>query len=162
MSKSCIFMRFSTILTALFFPYIAHEQTVQNLDFVSSLVALFLIERHGSQNQGLLKSEERLSDFKEQCAQLWLFIFDSLIVEYVYLCVFHRICRWSRGGSGKSTRWPRPHRCRCSHRGHPHSRSGSRHNSVLEKGGKWPKLRLKPKVRYSVKENSMKIADGKM
>ena len=29
-----------TILTALFCPYIAHEQTAHNLDYVSSLVAL--------------------------------------------------------------------------------------------------------------------------
>ena len=36
----------------------------------SSLFVLFLTERHRSQNQGLLKSEERLSDFKERCAQL--------------------------------------------------------------------------------------------
>ena len=35
-----------------------------------SLVALFLIERHRSQNDGSLKSEERLSDFKLRCAQL--------------------------------------------------------------------------------------------
>jgi hypothetical protein len=32
-------MRFSTIFTALFYPYIAHEQTAHNLDFVSLLVA---------------------------------------------------------------------------------------------------------------------------
>jgi len=35
-----------------------------------SLFALFLIERHRSQNEGSLKSEERLSDFKERCTQL--------------------------------------------------------------------------------------------
>ena len=52
-------MRFSTIFTALFYPYIAHERTAQNLDFFSSLVALILIERHRSQNKGSLKSEER-------------------------------------------------------------------------------------------------------
>ena len=52
-------MRFSTILTALFCPYIAHEPTAQNLDYVSLLDALFLIESHHSQNQGSLKSEER-------------------------------------------------------------------------------------------------------
>ena len=63
-------MRFSTIFTALFYTYIAHERTAQNLDFVSLLVALILIERHRSQNKGSLKSEERLSDFKERCAQL--------------------------------------------------------------------------------------------
>ena len=64
-------MRFSTIFTALFYPYMAHEWTAQNLDFVSSLVALILIERHCSQNKGSFKkSEERLSDFKERCAQL--------------------------------------------------------------------------------------------
>ena len=38
-------MCFSTIFTALFYSYIAHERTAQNLDFVSSLVALILIER---------------------------------------------------------------------------------------------------------------------
>ena len=36
-------MHFSTIFTALFFPYIPHERTAQNLDFVSSLVDLFLL-----------------------------------------------------------------------------------------------------------------------
>ena len=41
-----------------------------NRDFVSSLVTLILIERHRSQNKGSLKSEERLSDFKELCTQL--------------------------------------------------------------------------------------------
>ena len=40
MYKSYIFKRFSTIFTALFYPYIAHERTAQNLDFVSSLIAL--------------------------------------------------------------------------------------------------------------------------
>ena len=64
-------MRFSTILTALFCPYIAHERTAHNLDYVSSLVALCLTEHHRSQNEGALKSEELLSDFKERCAQLW-------------------------------------------------------------------------------------------
>jgi len=33
--------------------------------------ALCLKERHHSQNEGSLKSEERTSDFKERCAQLW-------------------------------------------------------------------------------------------
>ena len=33
-------MRFSTIFPALFYPYIAHERTAQNLYFVSSLIAL--------------------------------------------------------------------------------------------------------------------------
>ena len=51
-------MRFSIIFTALFNPYIAHERTAQNLDFVSLLVALILIECHGSQNKGSLKSQE--------------------------------------------------------------------------------------------------------
>ena len=31
-----------------------------------------LKERHRSQNEGSLKSEERKSDFKERCAQLWV------------------------------------------------------------------------------------------
>jgi len=65
-------MPFPTIVTALFYPYIAHERTAQNLILsVRSLhFTLFVKERHHSQNQGLLKSEERLSDFKERCAQL--------------------------------------------------------------------------------------------
>jgi len=39
-------MPFLTILTALFCPYIAHEQTTHNLDYVSSLIALCLTECH--------------------------------------------------------------------------------------------------------------------
>ena len=59
MHKLCIFMRFSTIFTGLFYPYIAHEETAQNLDLSvrSSLVTLILIERHRFQNLGLLKSD---------------------------------------------------------------------------------------------------------
>ena len=54
-------VHFSTILTALFCPYIAHERTSQNLILsVRSLrFALCLKERHRSQNEGSLKSEER-------------------------------------------------------------------------------------------------------
>ena len=57
---------------ALLFLKIAQERTAQNenLSVRSSLFALFLIERHHSQNQGSLKSKERFSDFKERCAQL--------------------------------------------------------------------------------------------
>ena len=53
-------MPFSTIFTVLFYPYIAHEQTAQNLILsVRSLrFALFVKERHCSQNEGSLKSEE--------------------------------------------------------------------------------------------------------
>ena len=40
LDKSCIFMCFSTILTVLFCPCIAHERTAHNLNFVSTLVAL--------------------------------------------------------------------------------------------------------------------------
>ena len=67
-------MSFLTILTELFYPYIAHERIAQNLILsVRSLrSALCLKERHRSQNEGSLKSEERLSDFKERCAQLWI------------------------------------------------------------------------------------------
>jgi len=52
MYKSCLFKHFSTIFTALFFPYIAHERTAQNLilSVRLSLFALYLIERHRSQN----------------------------------------------------------------------------------------------------------------
>ena len=63
MYKSFIFMRFSTILTALFCPYIAHERTAQNqiLSVRSLHFALCLKERHRSQNQGSLKSERVIS-----------------------------------------------------------------------------------------------------
>ena len=65
-------MPFSTIFTALFYPYIAHERTAQNLilSVCSLRFALFVKEHHRSQNEGSLKSEEPLSDFKERCAQL--------------------------------------------------------------------------------------------
>ena len=47
-------MPFSTICSALFYPYIAHERTAQNLilSVCSMLFALFLKERHPSKNQG--------------------------------------------------------------------------------------------------------------
>ena len=51
------FYAFLTILTAVFCPYIAHERTAHNLDYVSSLVALLLTERYRSQNKGSLKSD---------------------------------------------------------------------------------------------------------
>jgi hypothetical protein len=59
-------------MTALFFPYIAQERTAQSAIFSvrSERFAPCLKERHRSQNQGSLKSEERKSDFKERCAQL--------------------------------------------------------------------------------------------
>ena len=65
-------MPISTIFTALFYPYIAHERTAQNLilSVCSERSALCLKERHRSQNEVSLKSQERLSDFKERCAQL--------------------------------------------------------------------------------------------
>ena len=59
-------MPISTIFTALFYPYIAQERTAQ------SAILSVRSERHRSQNEGSLKSEERKSDFKERCAQLWL------------------------------------------------------------------------------------------
>ena len=65
-------MLISTFFTALFYPYIARERTAQN--WISSVhserSALCLKERHRSQNEGSLKSKERLSDFKERYAQL--------------------------------------------------------------------------------------------
>ena len=65
-------MPISTIFTALFYPYIAQERTAQSeiLSVRSECFALSLKERHRSQIQGSLKSEERKSDFKERCAQL--------------------------------------------------------------------------------------------
>ena len=80
MYKSCNFMRFSTIFTVQslksllelvhsFFLFLS-------FDFVSrsSLLALFLKSLLCSRNQGSLKSKERLSDFKERCAQLCYFL----------------------------------------------------------------------------------------
>ena len=65
-------MPISTIFTVLFYPYIAHERTAQNLilSVRSERSALCLKERHRSVNEGSLKSEERLSNFKERYAQL--------------------------------------------------------------------------------------------
>ena len=65
-------MPISTIFTALFYPYIAQERTALSeiLSVRSERFALCLKERHRSQNQGSLKSEERKSNFKERCAQL--------------------------------------------------------------------------------------------
>ena len=87
MCKSCNFMRFSTILTALFCPYMAHERTAQNLilSVCSLRFALCLKEHHRSQNQGLLKSEDRLSDFKERCAQLCLIHILHRYMSYILL-----------------------------------------------------------------------------
>jgi hypothetical protein len=53
-------MPFSTMFTALFYPYIAHEPTAQNLilSVRSERTALCLKERHRSQSEGLLMSEE--------------------------------------------------------------------------------------------------------
>jgi hypothetical protein len=67
-------VHFYAIVTALFYPYVAHERTAQNLILsVCSLRSAFCLkERHRSQNEGLFKSEERLSDFKERYAQLCL------------------------------------------------------------------------------------------
>jgi len=59
-------------MAALSSPYIAQERTAQSaiLSVRSERFALCLKERHRSQNEGSLKSEERLSDFKERYAQL--------------------------------------------------------------------------------------------
>ena len=57
-------MPISTIFKALFYPYIAQERTAQSeiLSVRSERFALCLKERHRSQNQGSLKSEEQKSD----------------------------------------------------------------------------------------------------
>ena len=81
-------MRFSTIFTALFCPYVTYERTPQNLDFVSLLFALFLIERHRSKNQGSLQSEERLSNFKERCAQLCKITYSTTMLTGIGNCAW--------------------------------------------------------------------------
>ena len=52
-------MPISTIFTALFYPYIAHERTAKNLilSVRSERSALSLKERHRSQNEDSLKSD---------------------------------------------------------------------------------------------------------
>ena len=54
-----------------------------------SFFALILIERHRSQNKGLLKSEERLRDFKERCAQL------CILVQKYSMCWKYQKCIYS-------------------------------------------------------------------
>ena len=77
--------------------YIAHERTAQNLilSVRSSLLALFLFEHHRSQNQGSLKREERLSDFKERCAQLWSILLNSMVLFQSGDATHCPICRTS-------------------------------------------------------------------
>ena len=76
-------MPISTIFTALFYPYIAQEGTAQSaiLSVCSERSALCLKERNRSQNEGSLKSEERLSDFKERYAQLWFRTIATMVVD---------------------------------------------------------------------------------
>ena len=110
-------MPFSTIFMLLFYPYIAHERTAQNLILsVRSLsFALFVKERHRSQNQGSLKSKERLNDFKERCAQLCFkfFIMDVHLLHGASLespligmgfCQFFAHIFWARE-SAKAAIW---------------------------------------------------------
>ena len=53
-------MRFSTIFTALFCPYIALERTAQNLDYVSSLVALRSRAKSDFKDRTLIMVEKRI------------------------------------------------------------------------------------------------------
>ena len=71
-------MPISTIFTVLFYPYIAHERTAQNLILsVPSLrFTLCLKERHRSQNEGSLKSEERFQ--RAMCPALSIPALDKL------------------------------------------------------------------------------------
>jgi len=66
-------------ITALSSPYIAHERTVQNLilSVRSERFAICLKERHRSQNQGSLKSEERKSDVPSSGLEYSILIFVS-------------------------------------------------------------------------------------
>ncbi len=71
-------MQFSTIFMALFYPFVAHEQTAHeqtthNLDFVSSLVALPSYSYWSPLLPKLRFVQEQVSDFKEWCAQLCQF-----------------------------------------------------------------------------------------
>ena len=74
-------------ITALFFPYIAHEWTTKNLilSVCLSLFALFLKSLIHSQNRSSLKSKDRLSYFKERCVQLWFFVFNRKPA--IFLCL---------------------------------------------------------------------------
>jgi hypothetical protein len=45
-----------------------------------------ILERHRSQNEGSLKSNERLSDFKERCARLCCFV--SFVIILSFVCIY--------------------------------------------------------------------------
>ena len=67
-------MRFSTIFTVLFFPYIAHERTAQNL-ILSVRSSLFLLLSAIAPKMQVRSRAK--SDFKEQCAQLCPYDWES-------------------------------------------------------------------------------------
>ena len=64
------FYAFFNHFSALFYPYIAHERTTQNLCFVSSLLALRSYSYWAPLLPKLRFAQERLSNFKERCTQL--------------------------------------------------------------------------------------------
>ena len=59
MYKPCLFKRFSTIFPALFFPYIAHEQTAQNLILSVRLSLFFLLSAIAPKMQVRSRAIER-------------------------------------------------------------------------------------------------------
>jgi len=80
----CVFQPF--LLRSYFLILLMSEPLrIWTLSVRSLLFALFLIEHHCFQNQGSLKSEERLSDFKEQCAALCIIYL--LYKSYRYTCL---------------------------------------------------------------------------
>ena len=83
-------MPFPTIFTALFYPYIAHERTAQNL-ILSLRFALFVKERHGSQNEGSLKSKERFQ--RAMCPAL----INSVIMQGTWV--------WTDGSAWDYSNW---------------------------------------------------------
>ena len=109
MYKSCIFRRFSTIFTALFYPYKAHKQTAQNLHFVSSLVALCSYSYWAPSRPKLRFAQERRAierfqraicpALKIRNARAWLTFFslwtwdfiENLFLLFTFFCALFQI-----------------------------------------------------------------------
>ena len=90
-------MPISTIFTALFYPYIAQEQTAQSkiLSVRSERFALCLKERHRSQNQSSLKSDWAISKSNVPSSEL-----NTYMKECLYFVATANSAAISAVGSG--------------------------------------------------------------
>ena len=113
-------MRFSTIFTALFYPYIAHEQTAQNLDFVSSLVTICSYSywapllpklRFAQEQRAIERFQRAIERFQERCAQLYILVHLNGIVATNIIVVVGPSTPWglpTASPCGRSTPSPPP------------------------------------------------------